>query len=92
MVFYRFQGVQKCDIGLKWVNNVNNTVLELMSGVPQGSVLGALLFDIFLIVLYLFITKSSLHNYADDDTLSVYSSDLISLNDILIEEFQTIIN
>ena len=92
MVFCRFQGVQKCDIGLKWVNNVNNTVLELMSGVPQGSVLGALLFDIFLIVLYLFITKSSLHNYADDDTLSGYSSDLISLNDILIEEFQTIIN
>ena len=92
MVFCRFQGVQKCDIGLKWVNNVNNTVLELMSGVPQGSVLGALLFDIFLIVLYLFITKSSLHDYADDDTLSGYSSDLISLNDILIEEFQTIIN
>ena len=88
MVFCRFQGVQKCDIGLKWVNNVNNTFLELMSGVPQGSVLGALLFDIFLIVLYLFITKSSLHNYADDDTLSVYSSDLISLKTYSLKNFK----
>ena len=38
------------------------------------------------------ITKASLHNYADDNTLSEYLSDLNSLIDILIKESQTSIN
>ena len=33
----------------------------------------------------------SLHNYADDNTLSAYSSELNSLIEILIEESQTTI-
>ena len=53
---------------------------------------GVLLFNIFLNDLYLFITKASLHYYADDNTLPAYSSDLNSLIDILTEESQTIIN
>ena len=74
------------------IKNVYNTFLELISAVPQGSVLGALLFNTFLNDFYFFITKLSLHNYADDNTLSAYSSDLNSLIDILIEESQTTIN
>ena len=74
------------------INNIYSTFLELISSVPQGSVLRALLFNIFLNDLYFFITKVSLHNYADDDTLSAYSSDLNSLIDILTEESQTTIN
>ena len=42
--------------------------------------------------MYFFITKASLHNYADDNTLSAYSSALNSLTDKLIEESQTSIN
>ena len=34
----------------------------------------------------------SLHNYADDNTLLAYSSDLNSLIDVLIEESQITIN
>ena len=53
------------------INNVYSTFLELISGVPQGSVLRTLLlFNIFLNDLYYFITKAPLHNYADDKTLS----------------------
>ena len=74
------------------INNVYSTFLELISGVPQGSVLRALLSNIFLNDLYMLITKASLHNYADDNTLSEYSSDLNSLIDILIKESQTSIN
>ena len=50
------------------LNNVYSTLSELISGVLQGSVLGAFLFNIFLNGLYLFITKASLDNYADDNT------------------------
>ena len=74
------------------MNNVHSTFLELVSGVPQGSVLGVLLFNIFLNDLYFFITKASLQNLAGDNTLSAYSSDLHSLIDILIEGSQTTIN
>ena len=74
------------------INNVYSTFLELISGVPQGSVLRALLSNIFLNDLYMLITKASLHNYADDNTLSEYLSDLNSLIDILIKESQTSIN
>ena len=45
---------------------------EIISGVPQASILSSLLFNIFLKDLFLFIEKSDLSNYTDDHTL--YSS------------------
>ena len=41
---------------------------ELKSGVPQGSILGPLLFNIFLNDIFYFIDKVKLANYADDNT------------------------
>ena len=45
---------------------------KIISRVPQGSILGPLLFNTFLNDLFLFVEKSDLSNYADDYTL--YSS------------------
>ena len=43
--------------------------LDLFTGVPEGSILVLLLFNIFLNDIFLFISKCQLCNYADDDTL-----------------------
>ena len=64
-----------------------SSFLELLSGVPHGSIPETLLFNIFLNDLFLFIKKASLHNYADDNTLSAFATNI----DDLTNESQKII-
>ena len=49
----------------------------LSKGVPQGSILGPLLLNIFMNGLFLFIEKCKLYNYADDNSLDSSSDDLL---------------
>ena len=59
------------------VNNNFSSWEKIIAGVLQGSILGPLLFNIFINGLYLFVSSSFLSNYADDNTLYASGFNLV---------------
>ena len=61
------------------INSQSSRWSEISCGVPQGSVLGPLLFNIYLCDLFLFKTDSIIANYADDNTPYITAKDIESV-------------
>ena len=64
------------------INNTHSVFQVLLSGVPQGSIL---LFNIFINDFYLWITKTDLLNFADDNNISAVEKTIENLISTLEE-------
>ena len=65
------------------VNNEVSSWATIDSGVPQGSILGPLLFNIYMNDIFWFTPEINIANYADDSTPYTTSNDIETLLDIL---------
>ena len=54
-------------------SHMTNANYKFFQGVLQGSILGLLLFSLFLCDLFLFVEEANIMNYADDNTPYVCS-------------------
>ena len=74
------------------VNGSYSSWKELLYGVPQGSILGPLLFNIFINDIFFFLDKAKLANYADDNSTYTIENNILDLLKCLESETATVLN
>ena len=68
------------------INNGKSSLQNIILGVPQGSIVGRTLFNLFFNDFLLFILIASVHNLADDNSLSNIAETIDSLKQTLESE------
>ena len=73
------------------MNNVHIIFQILLSGVPKRSILGPLIFKIFINDLFYFIKDAKLLNFANDNTIPTFSNSVDDLITDLQKEPENVI-
>ena len=73
------------------VGSSYNKWFEICRGIPQGSILGLLLFNIFINNIFFFIEKSENCNFADDNIVCSCAKDLPKIIEDLICTMKSIL-
>ena len=68
------------------INGSFSTWKVVQKGVPQGSVLGPLLFNVYINDLFLLMNRAEICNYADDTTLYICDSEINNVIDGLEQD------
>ena len=68
------------------INNINSDFLTVISGVPQGSIVGPILFNCFFNDVFYVLEIANAHNFADDNMLTAFANSIQNLIHLLESE------
>ena len=74
------------------INGTQSYLGDIISGVPQGSMLGSILYNLLFNDFFYFILLATAHNFADDNTLACFSKTIQELIGSLEPECEVALN
>ena len=73
------------------INNINSDFLNVISGAPQRSIVGPILFNCFFNDFFYVIEIANAHSFADDNTLTAFANNIQNLIHLLDSESSVVI-